>query len=523
MNSAEWSTTCVCNVVISVILLALFCSSCSERRDYENLSTREPLSRPIVSTAPSRLGPMAIEEVIVPSDSYRTPTTTASRDLAIATPVVDDKSKTDGEAESFQRLADEFIESSSRGISGECIPYITNDWEFLDGLVWAPTKAHLFFNVPLKDGSGVRLVEMDDSQYWQIISNQADISFGLTRRTLSHELTRRGISETYFEPLFKLAMSIAPETVRGVTHFDVSPDGSRIVYSTCTYATHSGDYAYPRDLFNAVVDDVAKYNYEIALSDVDGSDSQRLTVNRSTDMFPIWSPNGLDIAYVSIGQPADDRAPGLYVISVDGSDERNVAPGRTLALRPLVWSPDGSRIAFVALEGASSVVYTIKLDGSELTRVSETVSAPSWSPDSQRLALARSKGNTVILLDVAADGSDPREVTTITNAKNFGNAYTSPVQASIYPWIPTVSWSPQGNYILYNCDAGVCVVDLEGVSVGESPAHMAWFIGVWSPDGRRIAIKGIDVEPGVGTVNLLLYTMAPDGTDIDVLVRESFS
>ena len=196
-------------------------------------------------------------------------------------------------------------------------------------------------------------------------------------------------------------------------HFDVSPDGSKIAYSTCRYH----DYG-------ASVLPSCKEGYEIVTADIDGTNVTRLTRNNNFDNFPMWSPDGASIAYISEPNP----------ISVENLDEdinplhgipywssrwgvlgrllvRNLATGRLnsvtrsigdrVAAHPPVWSPDGGRIAFVVYEDHKSshesldgktvrrrAVYTVKADGSDLRRISDAYSEPSWSPDGRRLALA---------------------------------------------------------------------------------------------------------------------------------------
>ena len=197
--------------------------------------------------------------------------------------------------------------------------------------------------------------------------------------------------------------SVSGESVGLEMHFDVSPDGSRVVYSTCGYSDD-------RD-------------YEIAVSAIDGTETQRLTENESFDNYAAWSPDGDLIAFIS-DRPVDRPDPfdtfavnSLYIMAADGSEVRLVAPlsgdsSLRLGPHPPKWSPDGRSIAFVATEGpVVSAVYTVGTDGSGLTRIAEVASEPSWSPDGRRIALVVPDGyDEADLYTFAIDGSDPVRV-----------------------------------------------------------------------------------------------------------------
>ena len=107
---------------------------------------------------------------------------------------------------------------------------------------------------------------------------------------------------------------------------------------------------------------------------------------------PVPSPDG-KWAVFSVTQPAYDpkeQAADLWIVPLDGS-----APARQLtqtksAESGMVWSPDGTRIAFSAKRDGDEVaqLYVLPLVGGEAERVTSlTLGArqPKWSPDGKQL------------------------------------------------------------------------------------------------------------------------------------------
>ena len=153
-----------------------------------------------------------------------------------------------------------------------------------------------------------------------------------------------------------------------MTYFDVSPDGTRIVYSTCGRPT-SGESLY--EFYDDDIDsgwvlthvyrdgkeqyssyrhmELWRHSYDVVVSNIDGSDAMWLTEDKNTNNFPVWSPDGSRIAFISRHHGSLYRQSGLYTMSPDGSLVRMVSGSATtesFALPPS-WSPDGRRLAFI--------------------------------------------------------------------------------------------------------------------------------------------------------------------------------
>ena len=330
-----------------------------------------------------------------------------------------------------------------------------------------------------------------------------------------------------------------------MTYFDVSPDGSRLVYSTCGRPT-SGESLYEfydddidsgwvlthvyrdgKEQYNSYrLMELRRHSYDVVVSNIDGTDAMWLTEDKNINNFPVWSPDGSRIAFISRHQGRLYRQSGLYTMWPYGSLVRMVSSSATtesLALPPS-WSPDGRRLAFVGDGYEGLFVYTVGADGSDQVRVSETLSLPSWSPDGQRVALVAPEEVGAALYTFAPDGSDPVRVAGIVGLpeeRRFGG--------SEWPgWVGSVSWSPDGSEIL----VGPTVVRLDGSEppralpllgpIGSRKEAMDGLRTSWSPDGSRIAVQTEQAEsrPSRGDGWPLLYTVDRDGTNPRVLVME---
>ena len=380
------------------------------------------------------------------------------------------------------------------------VPYL--HWLYDSGIEWSPDSSLVVFTRQERRSmpNGLHAVDAEGSQLHTIVDRSVN-----SGRDDRFKGGRGAIGRT--------------------THFDISPDGSRIAYSTCRYpgtATH-GPPSY------------WEFSYEIVVSNIDGTNTKRLTKNDHFDSFPAWSPDGTRIAFFSDRDPAHGPAElaGRLVIydMATGQSRDIVLPfGDRVAPHPPSWSRDG-RIAFVAYGENMRVrraVYTVETDGSNLARIADTFSEPSWSPDGKRIALVAARGaSRGNLYTFAPDGSDPVMVTKV------GDGEVSPFRTGRASfWIGRVSWSPDGSRILFNrpgCSVCVATVDgslVEDVSpfrlpsaydLQKSPSRLSELLA-WSPDGSRIAVQAREGVSDPGNSAWLL-TIARDGSDPRVLLR----
>ena len=307
------------------------------------------------------------------------------------------------------------------------------------------------------------------------------------------------------------------------THFDISTAEPRLVYISC-------EFGYPESTGN----EIDEFIPEIATRSLAGDDRRQVTFNREGGYFPSWSPDGSRIAFLDDG--LDD---GLYSMAPDGSSrlEHETGLDKVWLVTPQ-WSPDGTRIAVVGAatpyKGGPLTMVVVGADGGAPMVLTQTSSAPSWSPDGERLAFARRDWDSGVaaLYTIAADGSDLERVTTIDELGVWSPPYDHRLP-TLSGGIRMVEWSPSGEHIAYACGRHVCVVDVHGTPVGRSPLAVGAYTASWSPDGSRLAVGRLemaDPDPDqinspsiyIDMVGVVLYTMAPDGSDVRPMVLDNW-
>jgi Tol biopolymer transport system component len=213
------------------------------------------------------------------------------------------------------------------------------------------------------------------------------------------------------------------------------------------------------------------------------------------------------------GTGADAEAYHLWLMTETGTDPVQLTYGDGAAAGA-VWSPDGTRIAFLAGPDpeANFDLWVIGADGTGLRQLTDTDDVnegqPSWSPDGTRLAYAhtdQSDIGRIRILDLDDTDAEPRTV------------------AGPGDW---PSWSPDGVTILYSGDddgvARLFTVPADGSSDTSEPTPLepdgpsGAGEGSWSPDGSRIAFVASSGDPDAADSvdwNEDVWVMDADGSN----------
>jgi Tol biopolymer transport system component len=185
------------------------------------------------------------------------------------------------------------------------------------------------------------------------------------------------------------------------------------------------------------------------------------------------------------------------------------------------WSPDGSTIAFESdyqhTPDHYVSVFTIRADGSHLTRLPISVGAytgaPAYSPDGTQISFDRDVGPAAPtdhgIWIANADGSSPRRVTTgIATSGAFDT---------------NSRWSPDGKWLVFtrvmNDDrSAIFKVRIDGTALKQLTA---WRLSAdnasWSPDGSKLLFNTYHEPQPRKDANV--FTMRPDGTHVVALTH----
>jgi Tol biopolymer transport system component len=126
------------------------------------------------------------------------------------------------------------------------------------------------------------------------------------------------------------------------------------------------------------------------------------------DRFPAWAPGGGQIAFTT-GDYAGDETTTIALMDLDGSNYTVLAGTGTSDSHP-VWSPDGLRIAFVSNANRDEDLWIVGRNGDSLVQLTEDAAldvAPSWSPDGSLIVFASDRAGNFDLYLIPTDCDSP--------------------------------------------------------------------------------------------------------------------
>ncbi len=284
---------------------------------------------------------------------------------------------------------------------------------------------------------------------------------------------------------------------------DFSPDGAKVAYTRLNVP--------PAWTLRA-------YEWEIKVADLTGlfKRTRTLAKHEAFDVNPVWSPDGTRIAFLS--NRSDSRSYHLYTVGADGSNVQLVSTRIPSSLDPPVWLSDGEHIA--TSDGLIHRNWANGGDADNLAPGAELRMRPpvAWSPDGQQIAFLAFDEDVGKwgLYTTKAGGTDLLNVLEI-NPKYVERLYINTrVYGSRLGW---VSWSPDGSRLLLSGGpTPITVVELNGTGSREWNTYFN-FAASWAPDGARIALVRSAGVDGNTEGMITLATAKPDGSDVRVLVR----
>src|SRR5918995_1390698 len=213
---------------------------------------------------------------------------------------------------------------------------------------------------------------------------------------------------------------------------------------------------------------------------------RQLTFTEGIEEWPAWSPDGTRLAYVA----EVDGIRQLFLRTLANGTERRLTNVRRDDIQP-AWSSDGHRIAFVRANTAGGKlepndingwyqeggdIWSLELGTGRETRLVEDAVSPTYSPIGGRLAFEASWGGARRIWVADSTGRNPRQITTDSSE---AVVHTAP------------RWSPDASKLAFrrieSIKSDIMAVDVGSQTLSRVTDDNAINMDpVWAPDGSHI-------------------------------------
>lgn len=227
------------------------------------------------------------------------------------------------------------------------------------------------------------------------------------------------------------------------------------------------------------------FNQDIFVMDADGTDVQQVTSSRAYDYSPSFFPDGETIAFV---RDSPRNGTDIFTIKLDGSELTNLTDDPGFYEESVAVSPDGEKIAF-SRYNRSSEIFVMDSDGStDPVNITKTGRIdefdPNWSPDGSRIAF------TSYRFRFSEGAEQPEEDVEISVMNSDGTQRKNLTESSAYEGSP--AFSPNGTRIVFSRfsfsradgeSADIFVMRADGTGVRQLTDTRAF---EWGPDWQPL-------------------------------------
>ncbi len=149
--------------------------------------------------------------------------------------------------------------------------------------------------------------------------------------------------------------------------------------------------------------------FRLQIADADGQGAVTALSSTEPIISPVWSPDGSKLAYVSF----EKKKPVIYVHTLATGQRQVVANFKGSNSAP-AWSPDSRKLAIVLSKDGNSQIYSVNADGTGVQRLSQSAgidTEPRFSPDGGSIYFTSDRGGSPQIYRMSASGGDAQRVT----------------------------------------------------------------------------------------------------------------